>query len=115
MNDQDSRHVALVNLLLDWADWMRGYTVKTGYPRRSIGLATDGGSASFDDMCAQMDNRVCGVVDSAINDLELPQQSAISHRYLASVFRFPRIDYAETLNTAHEKLLAALIRKGVIF
>ena len=116
MNESaDRRQVALVGLLQEWADWMRGYNVKTGYPRRSIGLASERGSTSFDEMCGQMDARICKAVDASVDDLPPHQQSAITHRYLASVFRFPRLEYAVVLTDAHEALLVSLLRKGIIF
>ena len=113
MNNADSRYVALVALLEDWASWQSGYSPKLGYPSRAAVIATSA-SSTFEDMCDSLDADLCRAVDTAVYDLSIHHRSAIMRRYMAAVFRFPRLDYQALLQQAHEELLDKLIRRHVI-
>ena len=107
---------SLTYLLMDWADWQKGYRMKGGYPARSAGFDTGGyASKSFDEMLEDSDMEICRLVDYAINDLSPVQNAAIYRRYLAAVFRFERVIYIEALAGAHLSLCQSLPKKGVVF
>ena len=105
---------AVVALLEDWAQWQRGYRLKLGYPTKSAGIESGGGSTSFDDLCDESDAEVMRKVDACVNDLSLIQRSAVLKRYgIAVVFRFPRGNYETVLCEAHVALMAAFSKKGI--
>lgn len=105
---------ALVGLLEEWAHWQRGYRMKLGYPSRSCGVSSDAGS-SFEDLCDSVDAQTMSTVDAVVNDLVPAQCAAVMKRYgVAVVFRFPRANYEQSLQDAHERLLVELPRKGCI-
>lgn len=105
---------AVVALLEDWAQWQRGYRLKLGYPTKSAGIESGGGSTSFDDLCDESDAEVMRKVDACVNDLSLIQRSAVLKRYgIAAVFRFPRWKYETVLCEAHVALMAAFSKKGI--
>lgn len=104
----------LIRLLDEWAEWCRNYAGRSGYPSQSAGFGHGSGVHSFDDLCDQMECVVMAAIDAAIGDLPPAQNAAINRRYLGSTFRFPRENYAEMLDGAHNKLLIVLPRKGVV-
>lgn len=106
----------LVFLLEEWADWQRKDKGIIGYPAKSCGISSDPDrySKTVDEMYEEMDEARSRIVDSCIDDLLPAQRAAIMRRYeIAAVFRFPRMNYAECLEQAHERLLCVLPRKGV--
>lgn len=104
----------LVMLLTDWADWMKGYRMRIGWPSRSVGMESGYVSKSFDDMAEESDNEMYRLIDTAVEDLEAGQKAALYRRYgVAAVFRFPRSNYETLLIESHETLLSTLPRKGV--
>lgn len=114
-NDMSQSIQRLVYILEDWANWQKGYSGIKGFPSRSIGLQSGYVSSSFEDLCDSVDNAVCVSVDTAIDDLAKPEAAAIRKRYgVASVFRFPRDNYAQLLSDAHFKLMEELPKKGVV-
>lgn len=105
----------LVYILEDWANWQKGYSGIKGFPSHSIGLQSGYVSCGFDDLCEKVDNVVFITVDTAIGNLSKPEAAAINRRYgIASVFRFPRDNYAQLLSDAHFKLMEELPKKGVV-
>jgi len=114
MNEMQRSVEAVVRLMEDWADWQRGYRLKLGYPTKSAGIESGGGSTSFDDICDESDAEVMRKVDACVNDLSLIQRSAVLKRYgIAVVFRFPRENYETVLCEAHVALTAAFSKKGI--
>jgi len=105
---------AVVRLLMDWADWQKGYRMKIGYPRRSAGMSSGGvvSEQSSDDYTSS-DNIRCEIVDGCVDGLIPVQKAAIYHRYLAAVFRMR--DYEHSLLHAHEQLTHTLRVKGVLW
>jgi len=76
----------LQDILEDWAKWMRKDDTKTGYPYKSVGLASGGESShgAFDDMLKDMDLDLVHKVNAMINSLDIQEQNAIYARYLKS-------------------------------
>lgn len=113
--DKFSQIDSLVRLLMDWADWQKGYRMKTNYPGRSAGFNPGGYvSKSFDEMAEENDCEICRLVDYAIDDLSPVHNAAIYRRYLSALFRFERVSYVEALEAAHNQLLVSLPKKGVV-
>lgn len=105
---------ALVAMLTDWAQWQRAYAPRLGYPSRSITCYSESGQ-DFEGMCDSVDAHTFSTVDACVQDLVPAQRAAVMRRYgIASVFRFPRENYEQCLLMAHETLLVALPRKGVM-
>ena len=114
MNEMQRSVQAVVRLMEDWADWQRGYRLKLGYPTKSAGIESGGGSASFDDLCDESDAEVMRKVDACVNDLPPIHRAAVCKRYgIAAVFRFPRQNYEDALCEAHVALMAAFSKKGI--
>lgn len=111
----EQRLAVLCRMLEDWAEWQRGYRMKLGYPTRSLSGAAGGSTeCSYDDLYASADNAVFEAIDAAVDDLQPAQRAAVLRRYgIAAVFRFPRENYAEQLDRAHDALMRSLPRKGV--
>ena len=66
-------------------------------------------------MCEDADNQTYASVDACVQDLMPAQRAAVMRRYgIAAVFRFPRDNYEQCLLMAHEVLIKALPRKGVM-
>lgn len=105
---------ALVALLEDWAEWQRSYKPRLGYPSRSLTCYSES-SQTFEDMCESVDNQTFATVDACVQDLVPSHRAAVMRRYgIAAVFRFPRDNYEQCLMLAHEVLIKALPRKGII-
>lgn len=105
---------ALVALLEDWANWQRAYTPRLGYPSRSLTCYSEG-SQDFESLCDAVDSQTFASVDACVQDLVPAQRAAVMRRYgIAAVFRFPRDNYEQCLLMAHEVLIKALQRKGVM-
>lgn len=104
---------ALISLLEGWASWQANYRPKLGYPSRSLSCYCEA-STDFDEMCDEVDSQMFATIDVCVQDLPPAQRAAIMRRYgIAAVFRFPRDNYAEMLQAAHERLMVVLPRKGV--
>ena len=105
---------ALRNILEGWADWQRTYNLRLGYPSRSLTCYSEG-SRDFEGMCEDADNQTYASVDACVQDLMPAQRAAVMRRYgIAAVFRFPRDNYEQCLLMAHDVLIKAIQRKGVM-
>lgn len=105
---------SLVGLLEDWAQWQRAYSPRLGYPSRSLTCYSEG-SQDFESLCDAVDSQTFASVDACVQDLVPAQRAAVMRRYgIAAVFRFPRDNYEQCLMLAHEALIKALPRKGVM-
>lgn len=114
-NDIKNQLDRLQILLEDWARWMEGYSGIKGYASHTPGLNSGHVSKGFDDLCDEVDNKVCKLIDAAVDDLPPGQSAAINKRYgVVAVFRFPRGDYEELLAEAHATLMVTLPKKGVV-
>ncbi len=107
----------VVDILKEWAQWSKGYRLKIGYPQKSAGFDPSGGVVTADTSDEQAEDSQawrCNIVDRCIDDLDEPaQRAAIHHCYLHAVYRMR--DYEGSLLRAHEELLVALPRKGVLW
>jgi hypothetical protein len=99
--------------LQNWRDWKRTGRKQGAWGYVAVGLSGGGTSMDFDDMVEESDRRVASIVDTLINDLQAVQSAAIHHQYLAAVFRFPRLDFKQSLETAKWELGKGLAKKGV--
>lgn len=110
-----SRFGRLIVILEDWAAWNARYA---GVKNSSCSVGLTSGytsSKSFEDMLEDVENTVAELVESAVDDLPSGQAAAINMRYgLCAVFRYPRGNYADLLLEAHEALMIALPKKGVV-
>jgi hypothetical protein len=104
-----------LDILLDlWTQWQRKESVSGsgGFARRDSICKQDSGRDSeqlFDDI----DKEVAEGVDACISSLKAQHSWAIKKRCdIASVWRFPQIDYFSTLSAA-EKDLEGKLRKNV--
>lgn len=105
---------SLVALLTEWAQWQRAYSPRLGYPSRSLTCYSEG-SQDFESLCDAVDGQTFASVDACVQDLMPAQRAAVMRRYgIAAVFRFPRDNYEQCLLMAHEVLIKALPRKGVM-
>ena len=101
-------------ILEDWATWQRTYRPRLGYPSRSLTCYSEG-STDFEGMCEEADSATYAAVDACVQDLVPAQRAAVMRRYgIAAVFRFPHDNYEQCLLMAHEVLIKALQRKGVM-
>ena len=109
-----ARADAVVRILQEWADWQHGYRMRLGYSPKSAGFQSGGvvGSGSEPDY-SSVDHARFEIVDTCVDELPPDQRSAIHHRYLCAVYRMR--DYALSLTAAHESLLRAFVRKGVMW
>ena len=80
--------------LSNWARYMRTPSNELGYPSVSIPFESGGGAGldAFEIMCSDADTSSAIALDSMIDSLLLAQQLAISHVWLASVFRLRDLD-----------------------
>ena len=105
---------SLVALLTEWAQWQRAYSPRLGYPSRSLTCYSEG-SQDFESLCDAVDSQTFASVDACVQDLVPAQRAAVMRRYgIAAVFRFPRDNYEQCLMLAHDVLIKALPRKGVM-
>lgn len=113
--DDHIKHIeSLVALLTDWAQWQRAYAPRLGYPSRSLTCYSEC-SRDFEGMCEDADNQTFASVDACVQDLMPAQRASVMRRYgIAAVFPFPRDNYEQCLLMAHEVLIKALPRKGVM-
>lgn len=111
----EQKLAALVSMLTEWASWQGQYRMRLGYPSRSIsGYSSRSDGSRSDDLYQAVDNARFEAIDTAVDDLMPAQRAAVQRRYgVAAVFRFPRDDYAEQLDLAHQALMRLLPRKGV--
>jgi hypothetical protein len=100
----------LMQILDDWALWMKSDNHRLGYPSKSIGLSSGGESTvdSFDEMINIQDLSNVHVVDSVIHSLPGEQQDAIYHRYLHS--KKP-LAYEYKLDLAMDNLLTIVSKR----
>lgn len=108
-----ARADAVVRILLDWADWQRGYRMRLGYAPKSAGFQSGGSVADSDPDYSAVDQARYEIVDTCVDELPPDQRSAIHHRYLCAVYRMR--DYDQSLLNAHEALQVAFVRKGAMW
>ena len=97
----------------NWRRWMRCGSVTDGYPSKGAGCVGGGYSRTLDDMMDTSDIRVAGIVDALVCSLAPAESAAIHHEYLYAVFRFPRGDFAQTLECGRLKVAKWLVSRGI--
>lgn len=70
--------------LENWAEWMQGLKVGSGYRNRASGGFLCQGSRDFDAMVAKADARCAEAVNTCIDDLSTPLQMAVYYRMLGT-------------------------------
>ena len=116
MSRQDlARAEAVIGILLGWADWMRGYRIRIGYPPKSSGFSSGGvvSEENADHDYSSIDNARNIIVETCVAELPASQSAAIHRRYLSAMYRMR--DYEDNLLMAHERLLGDFVRKGVMY
>ncbi len=88
-------------LLEIWAEAQQRWRPNVGYPRRSAGLSSGGGSGedAFDHLCEQADGFVAKTVEGIVDNLPIGYKAILTHTYLASVYAF-RLDPEDALRGA---------------
>ena len=71
---------SLRNILEGWADWQRTYSLRLGYPSRSLTCYSEG-SRDFEGMCEDADNQTFASVDACVQDLMPAQRAAVMRRW----------------------------------
>ena len=81
------RIARLMNILEDWAMWMKKDSHRLGYPNKTTYFSTGGESTAevFEDMVSKSDMENVKIVDSIIDDLPKQQKQAINYRFLGGI------------------------------
>ena len=110
-----ARAEAVIGHLKDWADWCRGYRVRTGFSPKSAGFEPGGwrNDSARDDQYEAIDQERFRMIEACVDDLVPNQNAAIYRCYLFNVYRLR--DYEQSLADAHVALASAFRRKGVMF
>lgn len=110
-HDEDT-NMALVDLLDDWARWMRSGDDANGYPDKSAGFSS-GGLKSFEDLEDQVDGVKWVTITTIVNDLpELPKR-AIFYQFL-SCWALGCAEHARHLKEAYCSLESSFAKKGFL-
>jgi len=78
------RIARLMDILDDWARWMKKDSHRLGYPSKSSYFSSGGESTSdvFEDMVSKSDMENIKIIDAIIDDLPIKQKQAINYRFL---------------------------------
>ena len=96
----------------NWRRYMRSDVPVDGYPGRSAGCLGGGLSATFDELVDAADARCARAVDALMQGLGNSERAAINHVYLYAVFRFPRSNLRELLESGRLKVAKGLVSRG---
>jgi len=110
-------NISVYHLLMDWAEWMKGYNPSKGYPSRVPILSTGLGSSTFEELLEQVDSQAMKAIDASVDSLPPSNKAAIHRAYgICAIFRHQRENYPyeQALSDAHEMLSITLRRKGVL-
>ena len=97
--------------LEDWAEWMQAYRPNLS---ASSGSFKSTGSHDFESLFSGVEKQVMKSIDAAIDDLPKFQSAAIHKRYLHIEWRYPGLNYAESLDQAHDELIRMLPKRNVM-
>ncbi len=115
--DIAAEHNPAANRLLSlWAERVEAWRPTLGYPSRSAGLSTGGGSGddAFEHLCEQADGFAARTVEGIVDNMPLPLRSVLMHVYLRSVFRYARVhDPAVVLREALDHFWGVAQSKGL--
>lgn len=78
------RIARLMDILDDWAKWMKKDSHRLGYPSKSSYFLTGGESTAevFEDMVSKSDMENIKIIDAVIDGLPKAQKNAINYRFL---------------------------------
>jgi hypothetical protein len=103
----------LINILLDYADWMRrGGSMADGYPRKSIG-AHEARIHSIADLEIGVAAHVMQCVDTAIADLKQPFRGVIL-RSIGLQLAVWRLAHEETLYADALEMLRVKLKEKIV-
>lgn len=103
-----SQQAPLESCLEIWMRWQERNDVGIGWHRRSAMLSSDA-SADSEQLYASMDNTVAEAVEAMISSLPRHLDWAIRTRCgIATVWRFPNLDYHAALVDAETQLTSKL-------
>jgi len=99
-----------MDILDDWARWMKRDGHRLGYPSKSSYFSTGGESTSevFEDMVSKSDMENIKIVDAVIDGLPKAQRTAINYRFLGG--KKPMY-YERDLGLAIDNLLTIVGRR----
>ena len=103
----------LMQVLDDWARWMKRPSNKLGYPSKSAFLNSGGESTAnaFEEMLSQGDLKNVLKIDALISSLPKAQSQAVNARYLGS--NQPN-NYAHELEMAIDNLLVWADKRTIV-
>lgn len=101
---------AAVRAVEIWADWLRAWAPRLGYPARSAGFSASG-ATDFDDLCDAADAELARATDAVVEGL--PPSAARALRLRAGLERGARPD-AEELERALLAVAEELRKRGLV-
>ena len=104
----------LKGLLEDWARWTEGYRPRLGHHRNAVIKSFGHHDYDYEGQYEANDKETMRAVDTAIDDRPHAQSAAIRRCYTGEDWRFPRENYQDMLDKAHQALLISLPRRNVI-
>lgn len=110
-----SKHSAtLENLLMLWAESMRGGDFEIGFPKESTCFLAAGKTHS-EDWWDELDIHNASIMNTIINDLPEYQRMAINFEYLGNIciYKLTDFDYLDALHHAKIKIEEKAKIKGI--
>ena len=95
-----------------WAQWLKNSRINIGMASGSA--FSKNGLGCWEELEEEVDNWICEIVDTSVNDLIPLYQSAIFHKYLAEKFRFDYSLFEPSLNQSYQFLKKMLVSRHVI-
>ena len=94
----------LIQILEDWASWMKRDSHRLGYPNKTSYFSTGGESTSevFNDMVQQSDKENVRIINSIIDDLPNPQKVCVYYKFLGGL---KPLFYERNIDLAMDNLL----------
>lgn len=70
--------------LIGWGEWRRKNrgSVTRGYPSKSAGIESGGGSEEFDNMVEREDSKAAAICDTVIDDLPVLYRALLAAEYI---------------------------------
>ena len=104
-----------VDIYLDtWKVWMSSQAHQLGYPSKSPGFHSGYVTKHMEDFYHELDTNIARAVDACLESMPPVQSAAIYHTYLAAVFRFPRDNHLEALESAKSFIEVKMKQRGFV-
>ena len=104
--------------LNQWAVWYRAEPCRLGFPHHIPGIVGGGESRRGEEWEEDETNKVwhrnCEAVDALVESLPPSQCCVVRHVYLGEVWRFPRENLMDLLETAVKTLLRGMNARAVL-